>query len=46
MTVNSSVACMKMLNEEDLRSLNLEWLTARVNALKEECETYLEKYDK
>ena len=45
MTVKSAVACMKLLNKHDLKSLNMEFITGEVKKMQEQCQIYLEKYD-
>ena len=45
MTVKSAVACMKLLNKNDLKSLNMEFITDQVKEMQEQCKIYLEKYD-
>ncbi len=43
MTVKSGLDCLKSLNENDLKSLNMDWIRPRVVELKVECEKFLEK---
>ena len=45
MAVYKAVVALTSLNENDLKSLNLEWLTPNVKSLKEQCDIYLEKND-
>ena len=42
--VLQAVSCMKLLNENDLKSLNLEWVKEIVADLQVECEKFREQY--
>lgn len=42
--VLTALSCMKALNKNDLKSLNLDYLTEIVTDMKAECERYLEEY--
>lgn len=44
MQVLAGLSCLKSLNKNDLKSLNLDYLTEIVTDTKEECNRYLEKY--
>ena len=44
MTVQLAIACMKLLNTNDLKSLNIRWAKERVEAMKEQCEGFLNEY--
>jgi len=44
MSVKTARQAMEKLNVEDLKSLNMDFLTPEVEKLLKQCQTYLEKY--